>query len=465
MALREYSSSCFDVLNLSDTQNSSTPSGGLLDNPQDVTFFDFLLLDAKDAPFATFRFHYRSWANLEHLNFISTDEPSIIESSTASTASKDLDPIAIAEADETTIIEQMRSLSIQTSPAHPGPDESAFVDSPFDDKIEAFDNGNLKTRRNSTFVLRPPPQLRPRSAMSHRLPQPSKTIRDALPPAVADSYLQRPLPELPTDGPNDSWVSRSRKSSTASAAPSIAPSLLSYVKNGSFLDETVEYGQAQEVEMDKDHPGVPLSQENSEKSKETTPSPVDISMSDYEASPIAVDDSKENNPNLLSPGNYLASTGSMLEMHIARLDNQSLTGGDRVDSPRGDKKRLFVEDIADVNDDPQSPRGRTGRARSNDQIPRARQTVRGTDEFNIDFSKFPHLQLAESDWIRSTPSPQAVPHRILSPRLGRLWNTLRRAKSRSPLRNTEEGNASRNYSTPQLHDSRAEVKERHGNWI
>lgn len=398
---------------------------------------------------------------------IPTDEPSILESSTPSTASKDLEPVS--EADETTSIEQESSTSIHIFPVQPDADESVFYDSPSNDEIEPFHTGNLKPRRNSTFVLRTPPQLRPRSATSRNLPQPSKTIRDALPPGVPDTYHQRPLPdrplpELPTDGPKDSWVPRSRKSSTASAAPSIAQSLLSYVKNGSFLSDTVEYGQAQQVQMDRDHPGVPLNQDNSEKSKETSPPPIDISMSDYEASPGPVDDSKENNLSFLSPGNYLASTGSMLEKHIARLETQSSPCGHRNDSTGGHNKSSRVKDTADVNDDQYSPCGSIERSRSNETSLRARDTVRGHNEFNVDFSKFPHLQLAESDWIRRTPSPQAVPRRILSPRLGRLWNTLRRTKSRSPLRNIED-NSSRNYSTPQLHGPRPEVKERHGKWI
>ncbi|KAJ9142752.1 hypothetical protein NKR23_g7100 [Pleurostoma richardsiae] len=46
------------------------PTAGLLDKPEDVTFYDFFLIDPKDSPYATFRFHYRSWENLEELNLI-----------------------------------------------------------------------------------------------------------------------------------------------------------------------------------------------------------------------------------------------------------------------------------------------------------------------------------------------------------------------------------------------------------
>lgn len=407
-----------------------------MDNPQDVTFFDFHLVDPKDAPFATFRFHYRSWANLEQLSLIPDDDPSLIESSDTSKAGKDLKPVPADGGNRN--LEQESNVSIQLVAVRPHPDESVFDDSTSGGELDTSTARRAGPRRNGSFVLRTPPELRPQSATSQKLPQPSKTLRDALPPGFPESYFQRPLPdrplpELPTDRPNNSWVPRSRKSSTASAAPSVAPSLLSYVKNESYLDETVEYGQAQEILMDKDHPGVPLNQENSNKSKRLTPPPIDTSMSDYENSFVVEDEPKDNDSNLLSPGNYMACTGSMLEKHIDRLENSQ-----------------------------GSPCMRAGRSRGNNS-PRSKNASGINGELNLDFSKFPHLQLSESEWIRRTPSPRAVPRRLLSPRLGRLWNTLRRNKSRSPLRSFQTETAPRNYSTPHL--ASPEVKERHGNWI
>ncbi|KAF3770692.1 hypothetical protein M406DRAFT_240032, partial [Cryphonectria parasitica EP155] len=70
-----------DQYRVQDKYGITAPSGGLLDNPQDITFFDFHLIDPKDAPFATFRFHYRSWDSLNQLSLVPADDPSILESS------------------------------------------------------------------------------------------------------------------------------------------------------------------------------------------------------------------------------------------------------------------------------------------------------------------------------------------------------------------------------------------------
>lgn len=392
----------------------------MLDNPQDVTFFDFHLIDPKDTPFASFRFHYRSWENLRQLNFIPRDDSSISESFSTTTVNPDLDLNPIVSTDG--------ALQKQDSPrapfVHPDPDESVFDDSGSNEEQHGPGDGNSKPRRNSTFVLRTPPQLRPKSAASHNLPQPSKTFRDGTPQGVPNSYVQRPLPdrplpELPISVSDTSWVGPSRQSSTASAAPSVTPSLLSYVREGSFLDDPVEYGQAQEVHVCKR--GVPPDQ------GKAFPNSNDTSMSDHESSSLAVEDPKEKNSLLLSTGNYQASTGSMPQIHVARLEDEHApsVGIDKSTTPesRGDPKSY--------------------------------------GEMGIDFSRFPHLQLSESDWIRRTPSPTTVPRGFLSPR--RLWNTLRRNKSRSPLRDVHGEVLARNTSTPNLVGQ--ERNDRHGNWI
>lgn len=51
------------------------PSGGLIDQPQDSKFYDYHLRDPIDKPFATFKFHYRSWENLVALQLIPVDHP------------------------------------------------------------------------------------------------------------------------------------------------------------------------------------------------------------------------------------------------------------------------------------------------------------------------------------------------------------------------------------------------------
>lgn len=338
--------------------------------------------------------------------------------------------------DDSCVEEQLHSVRGDT-------DESVFEDSTMSGALTIPASCEAKSRRNSSYTLRTPPLLRPRPATSQHLPQPSKGLRDAVPPGFPESYMSRPLPDLPVDGPNDAYVPRPRKSSTASATPSIAPSLLSYVQNESYSEETVEYGQGLAIPIAKDHPGVPLNEEQVLSGSVYTSahahpsilmeklSVADSSMSDCEGSPLTTDDSKEYDPTLLSPHNYIATADIALEEHQGHLVNKQATQGRGSGSPVGTK----------------SPRKKRG----------------DTVDLANDFARFPHLQLSESEWIRRSPSPQQVPRRILSPRLGRLWTTLRRSKSRSPLRNMRSEAASRNHSTPQLPG--CEAKERSGNWI
>ncbi|ROW11637.1 hypothetical protein VPNG_05569 [Cytospora leucostoma] len=401
----------------------AAPSGGLLDNPQDVTFFDFHLVDPKDAPFASFRFHYRSWENLCQLNLIPSIESSISASSTKDTIIPDISPNTNTDG-----VLQEEDSYVSTS-VHPGYDGSVFDDSGSIEEYYGPIESKSKPRRNSTFVLMAPPQLQPRSATSHNLPQPSKTVRDGVPHGVFGSYLQRPLPDrplpdLPIPGSVTTGMRRSRGSSTVSAAPSVTPSLLSYVKDGSMLDESVEYGQAQEVQICVRHTGESPNQDKS------YPNIHDTSISGYENPPLVEEDSNEGDQLLLSPGNYLASTGCTLEDHAPRLESD--------------------------HDPPSQELDRSA-------SPGTREAIESIGEPITDFSRFPHLQLSESDWIRRTPSPTIVPRSILSPK--RLWSTLRRNKSRSrsPLRDVHGEVMTRNHPTSYPVDR--ERDEIHGNWI
>ncbi|KAJ4389317.1 hypothetical protein N0V93_006783 [Gnomoniopsis smithogilvyi] len=429
-----------------DKYGITAPSGGLVDNPQDVTFFDFHLIDPKDTPFAAFQFHYRSLANLRQLNLIPADDTNTRPSPPTSNAEKIVESISKSSF---AILEDDSCIEEQLDHACQGHDETVFDDSTPSIAQSTAPHGEIRPRRNSCYILRTPPQLRPRSATSHYLPQPSKTLRDALPSGFPDSYLarplpDRPLPEIPTDGPspNDSYVPRSRKSSTASAAPSVAPSLLSYVKNESYLEETVEYGQGLEIPINKNHPGVPVNENAMSRSTSGTicarisnplddTSLTDDSVPSFEGSPSATEDSKKNDSTLISPGNYTPITSSSLENHMCSpSDDEPASSDGPEDGSRAAR----------------SPRKKRG----------------DTVDLAIDLSRFPHLQLSESEWIRQTPSPHHVPRRILSPRFGRLWNTLRRSKSRSPLRGIRDKVVSRNYSTPELLSPKA---KKNGNWI
>lgn len=396
----------------------STPSGGLLDNPQDVTFFDFHLIDPKDEPFASFRFHYRSLANLHQLNLIPRDDSSIFDTFSTSTFTDSIDVTPNVSIDEGPILNPGRSQILR-----PGPDESVFDDDSSSSGDELDPTQLDKPRKEKLFILRTPPQLRPGSGTSHKLPQPSKSLRDGSTEGIPDSYLQRPLPDrplpdLPVGVPNE-VCGPSRKTSTAS----IATSLLSYIKDGSFLDESVEYGRAQEVPVYRAKTDALSAQDHQH-------DPDDLRVSDYENYLSSDDDLELKQYQPDSQGKHIVGSGNRSRHHTDFLDTKDGS------PPEKDAKTAGLE---------------------------ASKPAVNIGDRCIDFSRFPHLQLDEYDWIGRSPSPKASPRRVLSPRLGRLWDTLRRNRSRSPLRQPLREAPVRNFSIPHL--PCRDGNEKYGNWI
>ncbi|KAM0517833.1 hypothetical protein ACHAPE_004811 [Trichoderma viride] len=58
-----------------------SPSTGLLEHPEDAAYYEWILHDAVEAPFATFCFHYRAWAHLWDLNLVPDDSNSALANS------------------------------------------------------------------------------------------------------------------------------------------------------------------------------------------------------------------------------------------------------------------------------------------------------------------------------------------------------------------------------------------------
>lgn len=392
----------------------------MLDNPQDVTFFDFHLIDPKDEPFASFRFHYRSLPNLRQLNLIPSDDSSIFDTFSTSTFTDSIDLTSDASIDDTpseNVLDRFPVVRLD-------PDESVFDDDSSSSEGQSNPEHGRKPRKEKVFVLRTPPQLRPGSGASRNLPQPSKTLRDGSTDGIPDSYLQRPLPDrplpdLPVGVPNE-ICGPSRKTSTAS----IATSLLSYVKDGSFLDESVEFGYAQEVPVYKAKSDASTAQKHHQSGLD------DQSISDYENYLSSEDDLNLDQVQPGSPGRYTARNANRLKGYTDCLDSN--------------------DGLPPVKD---------GTAAG----PRAGKSIVNIGDKYVDFSRFPHLQLDEHEWIGRSPSPKAPPRRVLSPSLGRLWDTLRRNRSRSPLRQPLRDAAIHNYSTPHL--SGQDGNEKYGNWI
>ncbi|KAK4157580.1 hypothetical protein C8A00DRAFT_29423 [Chaetomidium leptoderma] len=272
----------------------AAPSIGLLDQPQDACFYDWHLLDAKDAPFATFRLHYRSWRSLKQLNLVPATELEIL----CSASPKALKAIIKAENDS----ELLDDASTEEQSSQSGnSDEAVFHDC----NEEPNEGGEQDDDDEDTayYFLKSPPELFSAVSSSLGVPQPSKALRDA----YRASYLQRPLPELPIEEP-DRLSRRSSVASAGSAALSITPSLLQYVDEEFLNPEEIEVGVAQLVQL-------PPSESTLDLVSDEEPNPADHSISDYETSPKSNRDSFL--AGMLSPGRYLPMTGSGLERGIA----------------------------------------------------------------------------------------------------------------------------------------------------
>lgn len=172
-------------------------------------------------------------------------------------------------------------------------------------------------RNGSHYFLKNPPELFPASKSTGRVPQPSKALRDG----EYGPYPQRPLPELPTERPS----SLSRRSSVASATPSITSSLLQYIEEELLNPDEVEVGVAQLVHLAPSESSPSLVPDEEPKSM----LPADCSFSDYDISPQSTNDSLSDGIFSLPPENYLPTTGSSLERGLALFSSPEHPAGTR----------------------------------------------------------------------------------------------------------------------------------------
>ncbi|KAI3543950.1 hypothetical protein CSPX01_05965 [Colletotrichum filicis] len=248
-----------------DQYGITSPTGGLVELPQDLTFYDWALIDPVDSPFAAFRFFYRTWGNLKALNLVSEAHYEELMASDAQSGH-------LPDRPKTPNHNETGSY-IRT---HPRPFGLESLDGlVFEDSNKG--RNKIRERQNSPaerdFYLETPPKLAPPALKTTRMPQPSKLAREIR--KVSDPL--RPLPMLPDFEP-----SISRQSLESTRAPSVTPSLLPYIDESSGCDE-IELGVARQVtlpslsqELPKIHPRRPL------------PSPplgLPASSSDYDMSP------------------------------------------------------------------------------------------------------------------------------------------------------------------------------------
>ncbi|PSR80594.1 hypothetical protein BD289DRAFT_61871 [Coniella lustricola] len=418
----------------------NAPSGGLLDNPQSVTYFDFHLLDAKDAPFAQFRFHYRSWTNLRQLSLIPEQDINLLEASIESIPPSASDMLSNQASSALTAIESY-SNSVDK-------DKSASNATYRNDSLDGTIENDAMAHSRSPFRMSSPVRFSSENVSNRNLPQPSKILRDAISCGIPGVYRERPLPDRPLPELadvylKDSRAPHSRNCSTGSAAPSVAASLQSYANNMSLMDETIEYGQAREIAMNKEYPGVPLQDHKGSSSGCSTLKP-----------------RKEPTTNS-STESSLPATGT----EVANLKQSPLTHSPHVEST------FFLEQLIEhAEHDSLSSYG-NGNCIPENPDSSKESTTRIKEDGGVDmYAEFAHLRPLQCTSKQRSSSPRNAPRGILSPRLGRLWNSIRRNKSRSPLRTLNQAPNShnvarmpKNNTTP--HFACPEVKERHGNWI
>ena len=264
-----------------------------MDEPQQAFYFEWHLVDPRDDPYAVFRLYYRSVKSLEQSSLISRKwwegSPVIPPKTNQTFPQTPENPKAASEEKKT-----YQLISV---------DETVF-----DDEASvglAAATGRPPEWEPVSYFLSPPKLPRPSPASSHRLPQPSKAVRDAF----RDQYLDRPLPKLPMDEarPDHERHSFASASSVSSETPALTPFSQEYVDSGAFESDSVEFGVAKAVRLPRvccvSHGAGPAG-ELKEKGSATS------SVSDYEVSPPFTD--KLGPPLGLSLGQCLPTTGSML---------------------------------------------------------------------------------------------------------------------------------------------------------
>ncbi|KAH6655335.1 hypothetical protein BKA67DRAFT_234039 [Truncatella angustata] len=342
----------------------ASPTGGLVEDPQDATFYDWLLIDPKDAPFASFRFHYRSMKHLLQLNLVPQSEsrPQLPKTD----AKYAIDQVTPVSANKT---------SNSRSPVTPN---FSFEVKPLlanicHDSRDRGLGGTFEHREEERYFMDSSLEPFPSIAADQHMHQPAKISKDPTPQKI----LHRPLPEPPR--PRSRHTSQS---SVRSTCPSLTPSLVNYVENGELGDEDIKIGTAHTVLC-------------------SVPSMVELpcrvsdvgegnSFSDYERSPPSSVTSLSQY--LPSPERYLSTTGSVLEHQIAQFTSPPILQP----SPRRIRSRIPTS-VSEM-------------------------TLFGGGALSSPGT----LSLSESEWMRRTPSPvQRKPFsRLWSPRLGKKLGNL-----------------------------------------
>ncbi|KAI1133896.1 hypothetical protein F5Y05DRAFT_423079 [Hypoxylon sp. FL0543] len=321
----------------------ASPSGGLVNDPQDATFYEYHLEDPRDSPYATFCFHYRSTESLEELGLIPQSE------ARHRRVSEDLSDTSAPDTQE----EYVHATPSPSTSRHSRGVEP--LDTEVFDNIETIGMAIPEPPEASTlggYCLTGPPQLSPAHLASLAAGDNGQAQRGE---SMAD-ILQRPLPELPQT------ISRlASKESVRSNCPSLTPSLKQYVDSGEFENEGVRFNTAHPILLTSaSTQAVQLSDTNAHDQG-------DNSFSNYTDSSDSTEAS--NSPALPSPEGYLPTTGSVLERHLNRFDSPIAQS-----SPKAKAKFPFSQSGGSLVEDVNAPETEP-------------------------------LKFTEAEWLRQSPSP------------------------------------------------------------
>ncbi|OTA52064.1 hypothetical protein K449DRAFT_379764 [Hypoxylon sp. EC38] len=319
-------------------------AGGLVNDPQDATFYEYHLEDPRDSPYATFCFHYRSIESLEHLNLISQHE------TRHRPTSKNIINVQASYSKEDPVHASSSPLSTSQFNSPNGPLDTGI----FDNDIETIGMAVPEPSEVSTpegYYLRSPPRLSP----AHPSGTAIEDDGEAQKCGTMTDILQRPLPELPQT------ISRlGSRESIRSSCPSLTPSLKQYVDSGEFENEEVRLSIAHPVLLSVSMQAVKLNDVNEHDQGDNSFSNYTDSSDSTEASP---------SPALPSPEGYLPTTGSVLERQLNQFDSPIAQS-----PPKAKAKFQLSQPGGSLVDDENAPEPGP-------------------------------LRLTEAEWLRQTPSP------------------------------------------------------------
>ncbi|KAI1319193.1 hypothetical protein F5Y16DRAFT_414319 [Xylariaceae sp. FL0255] len=268
----------------------NSPSGGLVTNPEDAMYFNYYLADAKDSPYATFCFHYRSMNHLRQLHLAPQRQ-----TSTSSQAS------------------DSAIFKLEASSQASGSSDGDEVDT----EITGSDGvpeqiGNIPDYCASSVDLA--------GARVSQTPADEQTTVNP----------QRPLPNVPTP-----HLRPASAASLRSNCPSLTPSLRHYVESDDFENEDIRLSTAQPLLIPS---------ESMQALKLDAANADEQSASDYASSPSSTTETFQSPPGLPS-GGYIPTTGSVLERQLRQYDSPGA-----IASPLQDRGKHLSSNMTGLSD-------------------------------------------------------------------------------------------------------------------